>query len=178
MTTKKSNCWWCTYAVKNKALSLPITYDRRQTKFICNGHFCGWECMKAYNFYENASGKEYRSSLITMMYQSMSSQTKRISIAPPRQCLKIYGGKMTIDEFRKGNDESYTILPHMMVQNPPSIEKNVNFKWIDKEEASKKYSEQTTTTNSNQIKVKTKITKESKVKNSTLESSLGIFPSF
>lgn len=177
MTTKKSNCWWCTYAIKNKSLSLPISYDRKQDKFICNGHFCGWECMKAYNFYENTSGKEYRASLITMMYQKMNSQVKKISIAPPRQCLKIYGGKMTIDEFRKNNDVNYTFLPQMMIQNPPSIEKNVNFKWINKEEANKKYSEQTVTTNTNQIKVKTKGSKESKSKNCTLDTSLGIFPS-
>jgi hypothetical protein len=158
-------------------LSLPISYDRKDDVFICQGSFCGWECIKAYNFYENTSGKEFRTSLISMMYQKTTTSVKKIAIAPPRQCLKIYGGKMTIEEFRKNNDTSYTFLPNMMIQNPPSIEKNVNFKWIDKDEASKKYNEQTMTSNDNQIKLKNKTVKEPKVRNSTLDRSLGIFPS-
>ena len=178
MTTKKSNCWWCTYGIKSKVLSLPITYDKKNNKFNCTGHFCSWECMKAYNFYDNSSGKHLRSSLITMMYQNMSNdKINKINIAPPRQCLKIYGGNLTIEEFRKNNDTSYTFLPNLMIHNPPSIEKNVNFKWIDKEEATKKFNEQTPATNSNQIKVKKSKESSKSNKNATLDMSLGIFPS-
>jgi hypothetical protein len=175
MSIKKSNCWWCVHAIKNVALCLPISYDRKHDQFDGIGFFCGWECMKAYNVYDNNSGKDFRSSLITMMFQKMNpNKINKINIAPLRQCLKLFGGTMSIEEFRSNDDTNFTFLPKLIVQNPPSIEKNINFKWIEKEEAIKNYNKQTKTVNTNQLKVKSKNSKTEKP-HQTLDKSLGIF---
>ena len=46
-----------------------------------------------------------RSQLITLLVQQMYGIVQAVNIkpSPPRQCLKMFGGYMTIDEFRDKN---------------------------------------------------------------------------
>lgn len=68
--------------------------------------FCSWSCVKSYNF-DSSNHKKYEcSSLITLLLQQIHGVSKAIRIkpAPPRQCLKMFGGYMDIETFRGDTD--------------------------------------------------------------------------
>jgi hypothetical protein len=92
---------------------MPTKYDPLRKRFTFTGVFCSWNCVKANNFEMNDHLKYQRSELITLLIQQMYGITKAINIkpAPPRQCLKMFGGYLSIDEFRNNNSyvESYKI---------------------------------------------------------------------
>ena len=66
------------------------------------GIFCSWNCTKSYNFERNDHKQYERAGLISLLVNQISTVDESICIkaAPPRQCLKIFGGYMSIDEFR------------------------------------------------------------------------------
>ena len=95
-------CWWCCHTFKNAPCTLPTKYDSLRKRFTFTGIFCSWNCVKAYNF-DRSDYKKYEcSSLIPMLIQQTHGIAKAINIkpAPPRQCLKMFGGYLDIDEFR------------------------------------------------------------------------------
>ena len=95
-------CWWCCHQFTNCPCTLPIKFDPIRKRFTFIGLFCSWNCTKAYNIEKNDYLKYQRSELITLLIQQMYSVKEAINIktAPPRQCLKMFGGYMSIDEFR------------------------------------------------------------------------------
>ena len=107
------HCWWCCHKFDTCPCTLPSKYDSLRKRFTFTGIFCSWNCVKAYNFSINDHLKYQRSELITLLIKQMYGITKAINIkaSPPRQCLKIFGGYLTIDEFRNNNSgvESYKI---------------------------------------------------------------------
>jgi hypothetical protein len=105
------HCWWCCHQFDCAPCTLPTKYDQLRKRFTFVGVFCSWNCTKSYNFDRNDHLKYERSQLITLLVQQMYGITAAITIkqAPSRQCLKMFGGYMTIDEFRDKNSivESY-----------------------------------------------------------------------
>jgi hypothetical protein len=95
-------CWWCCHNFEGSPCTLPIKYDQAHKRFTFIGIFCSWNCVKSYNF-ERADHRKYEQcSLITLLVQQLYGITEAIRIkpAPPRQCLRMFGGYMDIDEFR------------------------------------------------------------------------------
>lgn len=129
------HCFHCCHAFDTKDLGLPVSY--KDGSFNTVGHYCSWECMKAYVVYSRDDTKFNKFSLITMMRQHMKIYTP-LTEAPPREMLKIFGGKMTISEFRKENG-SYVYLPLPMICLNPLIEKNTNISCVTQEDANKVY---------------------------------------
>jgi hypothetical protein len=107
------HCWWCCHKFDSCPCTMPTKYDPLRKRFTFTGVFCSWNCVKANNFEMNDHLKYQRSELITLLIQQMYGITKAINIkpAPPRQCLKMFGGYLSIDEFRNNNSyvESYKI---------------------------------------------------------------------
>jgi hypothetical protein len=105
------HCWWCCHKFDCVPCTMPTKYDPLRKRFNFTGIFCSWNCVKANNFSINDQLKYQRSELITLLIQKLYGITHAIGIkpAPPRQCLKIFGGYLTIDEFRNNNSgvESY-----------------------------------------------------------------------
>jgi hypothetical protein len=167
-----SNCWWCTYEIPNNYLSLPISYDKKLDKFNCIGFFCSWECMKAYNINSFDCNRSHQMSFITQMYQQINKSTLHIQCAPPRQCLKRFGGDLTITEFRSKHNFNYIDLANMILLNPPNIEKSINYKWINKDDAKKEFNKSNSKDTGNPIKMKSPKIKN----NASLDKSLNIFP--
>jgi len=99
-------CWWCCHKFNCTPCTLPTKYDSHRKRFTFSGIFCSWSCVKAYNF-DRSDHKKYEcSALISLLVQQLYGITKAISIkpAPPRQCLKMFGGYMDIESFRDSND--------------------------------------------------------------------------
>ena len=95
-------CWWCCHRYESETLKLPYHYDYLRNKYVTEGSFCSWSCMKSYaiNKYGVNKGGIICGNIITMrkkMYNIIGS----VRMAPNRYMLKMFGGPMTIEEFRE-----------------------------------------------------------------------------
>jgi hypothetical protein len=97
-------CWWCCHTFDTSPCTLPLKYDSLRKRYTFTGLFCSWNCTKAYNFYKNDHKKFERSQLISLLVKQLYGITNCLNIktAPYRECLKMFGGYMNIDEFRNG----------------------------------------------------------------------------
>ena len=110
-------CWWCCHKFDNTSCTLPTKYDSLRKRFTFVGVFCSWNCTKAYNFDKCDCLVGQRSGLITLLVQQMYGITRAINIkaAPPRQALKMFGGYLSINEFR--NNQSIVDSYHLKLLN-------------------------------------------------------------
>ena len=98
-------CWWCCHPwTLKEPLHLPWDYDDKRQTFKTTGNFCSWECMKAFSIdkYGINRGGLYN-SYATHMRKKMDGKLTLITTAPSKWNLKIFGGTMDIDEFRKNS---------------------------------------------------------------------------
>jgi hypothetical protein len=95
-------CWWCCHRFDNSPCTLPIKYNDLKKSYDFIGIFCSWNCTKAYNNYKNDYKKYERGQLITLLVKQIYGIENSICIktAPYRECLKMFGGYMNIEEFR------------------------------------------------------------------------------
>jgi hypothetical protein len=93
-------CWWCCHSFETQPLPCPIDHDPIRNRYKVNGVFCSWPCVAAYSI------KEYTS--ITLVYQM--SGLDHIDVAPPKFCLRAFGGHMSIKDFRKYRDTKKMLI--------------------------------------------------------------------
>lgn len=113
---KPSACHWCCHFIDGKSLGIPIKLvDKR---FYTYGDFCSFECACAYNFDNWSCGDVIweRHNLLNMMAKDMGYQSE-VHAAMPRKCLKMFGGNMSIEEFRSNHKKL------VMELNVPMISK-------------------------------------------------------
>jgi hypothetical protein len=97
-------CWWCCHSFDNPPVPCPVEYDEIRDRYKVNGVFCSWSCAAAY------SVSEYSSlALIYQMKNDLCGYSENIVVAPPKYCLKNFGGYMTIKDYR-ALDKSKTML--------------------------------------------------------------------
>tara|TARA_Y100000816_G_scaffold292527_1_gene288374 strand:- start:3382 stop:3840 length:459 start_codon:yes stop_codon:yes gene_type:complete len=150
---------------------MPYNYDQKTKSFNVYGYFCSWECMKAYNNNENDYNKNKRFSLITMMFYDCNKTFENIQMAPPRQCLKIFGGDMEISEFRSNNVLIDLKMPPLTyIQHNIDKHSSSNYRFINSDEADKQFAK-----TNNKIKINPIKITETQSNNKTLENILGLF---
>ncbi len=97
-------CWWCCHPFEGNSLKMPYKHDERRNKFYTAGHFCSWSCMKTYAIDKYGCN---RGGLIcgnmVMMRRQVFDKIGTIKRAPHREKLKVFGGNMTIEQFRENN---------------------------------------------------------------------------
>ena len=94
-------CWWCCHTFKGSPKPLPTHHDILRNRFKVTGVFCSWPCVKAYAKNDNTLLKNFPiSNLTSMIMQIYQGKILNIPTAPPRQMLKMFGGKMNINDFR------------------------------------------------------------------------------
>jgi hypothetical protein len=94
------HCWWCVHPFDNPPFGLPTKYLNNQ--YEVQGCFCSLNCAKAYNLKEN----NYRTSEVNSLIEDFRRELFGVDsipvlIAPPRQTLSIFGGYLSIEDFRK-----------------------------------------------------------------------------
>ena len=94
-------CWWCCHQFSSPPKTLPIKYDSHRNRYKTLGIFCSWECVKSYNNDRRDAQTGIRNMYLTRMIKDIYGSINTIIPAPPRESLKIFGGPLTIDEFRK-----------------------------------------------------------------------------
>ena len=101
-------CFWCCHSFDTSYLGLPIKY--KDNVFQVTGCFCSFGCMCGYIFYSNENNYNIWEvyNLINIMAKLLDYD-KYVYPAPPRKCLKMFGGYMTIEEFRNFRDSKKII---------------------------------------------------------------------
>ena len=100
-------------------IGIPLRYDNNV--FHCYGDFCSFECCGRYiidNYHNNDLFNKF--TLLNNLYnQTYKTVNKSIQIAPNRLLLKMFGGPLTLEEYKKENINSYdiNILPIIPIQN-------------------------------------------------------------
>jgi hypothetical protein len=169
-------CYYCSHKFKGQPLSLPEQYDEKKKLFKVFGVFCSWGCMKSYNNELNDSNNVFRSNLIFLLHGKLEGNYMNINASPPKFSLKCYGGKFTIEEFRKNSSNrklNYEMLVPPLIPINPLIDKNINFTWVSNDEAVRSFDTFNKSLDDNQLKIKRE-KKESKNSQNTLEQSMGI----
>lgn len=97
-------CWWCCHPFESETLKLPYKYDDKRSKFYTCGGFCSWSCMKRYAIdkYGITRGGIICSNII-IMRKKLYNKLGSITIAPLRERLNVFGGDLTIEEFRNNS---------------------------------------------------------------------------
>lgn len=94
-------CWWCVHSLPQlPCLHLPIRYDPLRKRYTTFGNFCSWECCKAYAIDMNTSRSGEIQSFLALMRLQTYGKYMPLFAAPKRIALKVFGGSMTIEEFR------------------------------------------------------------------------------
>lgn len=132
-------CWWCCHSFDTVPLGLPEKYDELMKKFLVKGVFCSFSCMMAYKKeIKRDCTKDY---LIKFLYTKLTGTfllDAHLEPAPPRCSLKMFGGDLTIEEFRNSFQENkiYKMVEYPMyvckdyieevdIQNVKRVNQNV-----------------------------------------------------
>uniref|UniRef100_A0A6C0E0R1 Uncharacterized protein n=1 Tax=viral metagenome TaxID=1070528 RepID=A0A6C0E0R1_9ZZZZ len=128
-------CWWCCHKFTSVPLGLPLHYDRKCGKFRVKGVFCSFPCMLAYknDKYKNQSNIN---ELVHMLHRHITGESCSTDPAPSRYCLKVFGGDLSIEEFRgDGASKIYQMIEYPMYMSRDYVHeidienvKNVNNK--------------------------------------------------
>ena len=107
-----SCCWWCCHPFEGDALNLPYKYNDRTNQFTTMGYFCSWGCMKAFNLDTHGINKGgIIAANISLMRKHMCKKLTSIKPAPSKYTLRMFGGKYSIEEFRKFSESNnYPII--------------------------------------------------------------------
>lgn len=109
-------CFWCSHGFTNVPIGIPLkVFDG---KFYCTGNFCSFDCAAAYNYnISNTNADVFeKQNLLNLMASKFKAKTP-VRCAKPREMLKIFGGELDINEYRKEQDgtiyfsNKYPIVP-------------------------------------------------------------------
>lgn len=126
---KKSsiNCFWCCHTFTNIPYALPT--KMKNDIFYVYGNFCSKECSAAYNFEsgDNNNNIWERYTLLNYLYSLIEEDSDlKIKLAPHRMTLEMFGGNLSIEEFREtfNTSKNYKVVFPPMVSIIPSVEEN------------------------------------------------------
>ena len=113
--------------------SVPIAIPKKiiDDTFHLFGYFCSFNCAASYIFGTNilASNKWEYYSLLCLLQKKITGSNKyeKIKLAPPKECLKIFGGFLSIEEFREQfhHVDEYTLRMPPMVPIESTIENSI-----------------------------------------------------
>ena len=109
INNKDIKCWWCFHNLENDDLPIGLPENIINDKIITTGYFCSFNCACAYNISLQDNMIWKRLSLLIYLKKILignDNGNDYILSAPPRYMLKMFGGNMTIDEFRN-NSQKY-----------------------------------------------------------------------
>ena len=109
----KEACFWCCHPIEHRSYGMPIRYDAYSKAFTLYGSFCSLQCASAHNFLVNpGSDRAWEIQSWIQMLGHRYGFAETIRPAPSRFLLNMFGGPMTIEEFRashKNTSKTYTL---------------------------------------------------------------------
>ena len=127
-----SHCFWCCHNIDNIVYGMPYNYDIVNDSYFVFGSFCSLQCANAYNFsVHGSSDKVWEINSWIQMLGKRYGFTNTIRPAPCKYLLKMFGGNLTIDEFREAHiksDKTYILnIPPMISINSSSEILNTSY---------------------------------------------------
>lgn len=170
-------CWWCCHECPGEELRMPYKHDALRNKFYTTGCFCSWSCMKAYNLTYNRVRSSIIACNMVLLYKQKYGHVDAIPCAPSRYALSVFGGKLSIEEFR-GADRSSRVVVRMpdQVYVPHDVSLKHEVRAVHEGDANTKFQEISTTNTTNET-LKIKRPKPLKRDENNLEKTLGIIRS-
>ena len=119
------------------------TFDKTKDTLGVEGHFCSFECGRAYLISEHSHNYEGKlhifSSMRRQALKANGTEYKDIPLfksAPSWKSLQEFGGSLSIDEFRSDKEE-WVVQPKNYIHNPVvTVKKHIpiskNTSWSDK----------------------------------------------
>ena len=126
---KNTNIWckWCVHPFSLPPISIPKYYINNT--FFVSGCYCSFNCAAKHLFYRGDitdTNKWNYYNLLHLLKQKMLGSNNKIKLAPPQDTLKIFGGHLSIEEFRKSTldsvNKSYNIIEPPIISIIPNIE--------------------------------------------------------
>lgn len=119
-STTSVHCYWCCHRFQNAPVGIPLSYNDDLKKFMVYGCFCSCECAAAYNMESKESSDEImtRYSLLNMMARDLGCADMVVRPAPSRLILNMFGGPMTVENFRSRCCHSSKLV---LVNFPPMM---------------------------------------------------------
>jgi len=94
-------CWWCVHSLPQKpCIHFPVKYDDKRKIFTTRGNFCSWQCAKAYGINMNTARSGEMQMYLALMRKQAFGRYVPLWPAPKREALAIFGGTLSIEEFR------------------------------------------------------------------------------
>jgi len=97
--TDNIHCWWCCHPFDHLPIGLPDNF--KENMYHTYGYFCSFNCAKTYNIDNPDNRTEEKNCLLLSLKKNLTNDDSFIKAANPRQCLKMFGGHQTIDEFKR-----------------------------------------------------------------------------
>lgn len=101
------SCYWCCHKFFNAPFGIPVKYN--DEKFHVFGCFCSLECGLAYNLSMKDQIDEMweRCNLLNFLCRKTNyNKHGYVKPAPPRLSLKMFGGYLSIEEFRNFSNKN------------------------------------------------------------------------
>ena len=127
-------CWHCCHKFNNMPCGIPLYYEK--DLFHVKGVFCSFNCALTYNYNskENDNVIQERESLLYLLYKKIHNvKDVDIEYAPEKETLEMFGGILTIEEFRK-NQNVYSVVYPPMLSIIPQLEEIKILETTDKKE--------------------------------------------
>jgi hypothetical protein len=130
-------CGWCSHPFTGPPVSIPKWHIKKT--FFVSGCYCSYSCASKHLFSRgdvNESNKWNYYNLLHLLRKKILGvdDTMRIPLAPPRETLQVFGGHLSIDDFRNATSEThnhhkiYNILEPPMVSIIPCVEETTYLK--------------------------------------------------
>lgn len=111
-------CWHCCHTFDTKPIPFPLKYDEKLQRFSVVGTFCSWNCAKAFKQNAGSFRRGIDENIFTLFYKRCTGTIKSIPAAPPKYLLDVFGGPLTIEEFRNKtakDEKSFVSMPPNLI---------------------------------------------------------------
>ena len=109
-------CWHCCHKFESMPCGIPLSINE-EGLFNTKGVFCSFNCALTYNYNskECENKIQERESLLYLMYKKINNVKEvEIKYAPEKETLKMFGGTLTIEEFRMNQNTYIMVYPPML----------------------------------------------------------------
>jgi len=109
------SCWWCCHPFDSHPIGIPIKYEEKTDLFKAVGCFCSFNCAYAHSRQEKM---HIHLSDFKHLYDKMTGvyhEDFQLYPSPPRFVLKMFGGVLSIEEYRAKLINTFEIMLTPMI---------------------------------------------------------------
>lgn len=108
-------CYWCCHTFETVPVPCPYRFDELRHKLYCHGTYCSFGCAFADAYYTRGHTRGCKESqLLRYLFRQCGfGLHEEITMAPHRHQLRLFGGTMSIEEFRASTPSPLLTVPRI-----------------------------------------------------------------